>query len=101
MRFQFSLATLLVCMTVLAVVCAASLALLVFEWLPSELAKTTKLTNGDTLGVFYRLRRAPNNIDVAWRMALWDTPAIAATLAALWSIRRLKSRRHTGAPLQS
>jgi hypothetical protein len=57
------------------------------------------LPNGATLTVFYRLTRPPNYVDVACRMALWGTPAISATLTVLWSIRRLKSRRHTEPPV--
>ena len=35
---------------------------------------------------------------VATRLALWGLPSIAATLGVLWTIRRLKSCRHTEPP---
>jgi hypothetical protein len=102
MKLQFSLATLLVCMTVLAVVCAASIALPVSEWQPSPASvrgRAAMMPDGATLTVFYRLTRPPNGADVAWRMALWGIPAVAATLGVPWTIRRLKSRRHTEPPV--
>ena len=53
MKLQFSLATLLVCMTVLAVVCAIAVAVPVFvEGQPSHLVSQTTLPSGRTVSKF-------------------------------------------------
>jgi hypothetical protein len=100
MRFQFSLATLLICTTVLAVVCTVAASMPVYE---------------KTLGTFISVmdqdgRRAreelslleshpPTGRNIAWRLA-WSAPlAIAATLGTLRLLRRQKSRRHTEPPV--
>jgi hypothetical protein len=77
MKPQFSLATLLVCLTVLAVVSAVA----------------SRRPVPDSRFPFKRLPNAP---EIALRFALWGTPAVAATLAVLWwAAPRLKSHRHT------
>ena len=102
MRFQFSLATLLVCMTVLAVVCALAVAVPVRQ---SFYFPDTENEGGPLpIGFFrqpiktieYIYPRPPTAIDISWRVAVWGTPAVAATLGTLWAIRRLKSRRENG-----
>jgi hypothetical protein len=95
MRFQFSLATLLVCMTVLAVVVAACTRL--------PVAETQRVQVGRGLDWGFisiaptwetrEVTRSPGASEAALRIA-WSGPlAVAATLATLWTIRRVKSRR--------
>jgi hypothetical protein len=97
MKLQFSLATLLVCMTVLAVVCAAAVSMPVREpllhW--DQLDAGTKIISTDPPGPSI-IERPPNFADTAIRLAIWGAPAIATTLSALWAIRLLKSRRKNG-----
>ncbi len=93
MKLQFSLATLLVCLTVLAVVCGVAAVLPVYF--------TTRVTNFSVpeAPTMTTDSRSPSATDIAWRLA-WAGPiAIAATLATLWTIRRLKSRRENGPPV--
>jgi hypothetical protein len=103
MKLQFSLATLLVCMTVLAVVCAVAIEMPVFvERQSSIFDLATTLPSGIRTAAFkdsYSFKRPPDGIDIAWRLALWGPSAIAATLGVLWAIRRLKSRRENGPPV--
>jgi hypothetical protein len=102
MIFQFSLATLLVCTTVLAVVSAVAVRLDVDEWTRGTVTET-HIINGTPINVtrtvsFGSIRR-PMASDVAWRLIWWGGPAIAATLAMLWLVRRMKSRRENGPPV--
>jgi hypothetical protein len=76
MKLQFSLATLLVCMTVLAADLAACKAIKV--------------------AVTYTECREPTGLEVAQRFA-WSAPLPLAATYCL--IRRLKSRHHTGPPV--
>ena len=94
MKLQFSLATLLVCVTVLAVVCADAIEMPVLVE-----RQSSSYVGGITLPSSFK--RPPDDIDIAWRMALWGPSSVAATLGVLWSIRRLKSRRHTEPPVGS
>jgi hypothetical protein len=93
MRFQFSLATLLVCITVLAVVAAISIKIPVSgrELIPDPVPFG--------LEVWFPFSRPPKLVDIALRMALWGPVAVTATLAVLWAIRRLKFRRENGPPV--
>ena len=88
MKLQFSLATLLVCMTVLAVVTAicAMKPIVVVEDKPIS-------------AVAEPIQRPPSLSETAGRMAAWGPLSMAVTLAALWAIRRLKSRRQNGPPV--
>ncbi len=94
MKLQFSLATLLVCMTALAVASYLSVRL--------EVLETMHFISSDTSvyeGHWEPIYRKPMAREIAWRMA-WAGPlAIAATLSLLWAIRRLKSRCHTEPPI--
>jgi hypothetical protein len=85
MKLQFSLATLLVCVTVLAVVCAMKPIVVVEDKPISAVAEPTQ--------------RPPFPSEIAGRMAAWRPLSIAITLGGLWIIRRLKSRRHTDPPV--
>jgi len=94
MKLQFSLTTLLVCMTVLAVVCAASIAIPMREvvqgpvyLIPKPVYESTEIT------------RSPTVAETVRRIAIWSPAAIAGTLAGLCIVRRLKSRRHTEPPV--
>ena len=98
MKLQFSLATLLVGVTVLAVICAVAVAVHVHEIL--QLAGPYQYGVNPPYQLYkFEFDRAPHIAEIAWRMFVWGTPSVAATLAVLWSIRRLKSRRHTEPPV--
>ena len=101
MKLPFSLATLLVCVTVLAVVCAFAVTSPVYEKANGRMLPPGFESGGTTMDNFVEIsfwRRPPNNAEIARRFVLWGTPAIAVTLALLWAIRRLKLRRHTEPP---
>jgi hypothetical protein len=104
MKLQFSLATLLVCMTVLAVVCAVAAVLPVYEETLGTPAITVEnLPDGSTRTIErqdYSESHRPTTFNISTRVTLWGTPALAGTLTALWAIRRLKSRRHTEPPVR-
>jgi hypothetical protein len=96
MKFQFSLATLLVCTTVLAVVCAFAVSV------PVRLRHWDQRVAN--LGAKYHpsdqsVERSPTPEDIGIRLTTWGPLAIVATLAILWAIRRLKSRCHTELPV--
>lgn len=109
MKLQFSLVTLLVCMTVLAVVAAFCKALPVKVPAHTEnIAITSEISRqltqrgiraayGQTVPALYPAESHPVKVnEFAWRLA-WAAPlSIAGTLAVLWLIRRLKSRRENG-----
>jgi hypothetical protein len=98
MKLQFSLATLLVCMTVLSGVCAAAVALPVRE---AAIVATDVSCSGPrppqlTIMV---MSRQPTTSEIAIRIA-WVAPlTLAATFGGLWTIRRLKFRRENGPPV--
>jgi hypothetical protein len=104
MKLQFSLATLLVCMTVLAIVLEVSIREPVYEF--ESIQPDVRLVSGK----HYPPRFVPHPLatfwvhdpgigDVLFRVA-WAGPiAIAVTLGALWAVRRLKSRRHFEPPV--
>ena len=101
MKLQFSLATLLVCVTVLAVVCALAVALPVNERTISKTPGRSLAPDG--LPVTYEMihyRHKPTPWEVTARTALWGSPAIVLTLGLAWAIRRLKSRRENVPPVE-
>jgi len=92
-KLQFSLATLLVCITVLAVVCAACVQVSVQDW---EFRRIS-----DHRAVLYpsaevdqdgkkAFDRPPQVDEIARRLALWGPASIAATLGVLWIEPRLQ-----------
>jgi len=82
MKLQFSLATLLVCTTVLAVVCAIAMRIGVYE---ADLSKAVRLS--PTVSRYPYLYRPPNATEIATRLA-WSAPlAILLTLGVPWAIR--------------
>jgi ABC-type Fe3+ transport system permease subunit len=93
MKLQFSLATLLVCVTVLAVVTAIS------TTIPVHQIVHTYATDEWSMQLSGEFDRQPFVSEITFRVA-WGGPlAVAATLAILWAIRRLKSRRENGPPV--
>ena len=93
MKLQFSLATLLIGLTVLAVVCAVSVEIPVRQIIFLDFAGAGGV--GRAEHVHYE---PPTASEFALRLA-WAGPlSIAATLTVLQAIRRLKSRRHTEPP---
>jgi hypothetical protein len=101
MKLQFSLATLLVCMTVLAVVIAIAVAMPVYQvessYDASEMRGGTPVLVRRTIA--YEVRK-PTAEDIILRL-MWAAPSsIAATLGVRWAIRRLKSRRHIEPPVR-
>ena len=95
MKLQFSLATLLVCTALIAVATTASLRVPVSRIISQheDSAKPAIIRS-----IVYEIQ-APGAVDVAWRLA-WSIPSailLATTLS--WTIRRLKSRRHTEPPV--
>ena len=87
MGLQFSLATLLICMTVLAVACRRH-------------PKVGRWINLLSARSWIKHRREPPNVrEVFWRMAYWEPQILVATLAGLWIVRRLKSRREIEPPV--
>jgi hypothetical protein len=100
MKLQFSLATLLICMTVLAVVCAVAAILPVYEETLGEPVVTAETLPDGAEHITeiqdYSESHRPTVTNIAMRVALWGTPTLAATLAALGLARRLKSRRENG-----
>ena len=100
MKLQFSLATLLVCVTVLAVVCAIAAFVPVHESRVYGM-RASLSPNGIATITFIDaefLNRSPTELEIVCRNLIWGPPSIAGILAVLWSIRRLKSRRHTEPP---
>src|SRR5262245_30179473 len=82
MRLQFSLATLLVCITVLAVVCAVCVKVTVRDFGPTHIG-----TYGAQM--YNVIDRPPTASEIAQRLALWGPASIAATLGVLWIGRRV------------
>ena len=88
MKLQFSLATLLVCVTVLAVVCSIAGRIKVHQ---PAVTRSIVVSGSNISGTFRPARdRPPITSEVAERVALWGIPSIATTLAILWLIRRLR-----------
>ncbi len=90
MKLQFSLTTLLVYMTVLAVVCAASVAIPIRAVVQGPVFLIPKPVYEST-----EISRSPTVAETLRRIAIWSPAAIAGTLAGMWLVRRVKSRRHT------
>jgi hypothetical protein len=102
MKLQFSLATLLVCMTVLAVACAVAVSVPVYEKSFVRISGSYPNFGGGSATAFETVdtdRHPPTAKPVVRRLS-WSAPlALTVTLGVLWIIRRLKSRRHTGPPV--
>jgi hypothetical protein len=97
MKLQISLVTLLVCMTVLAVVLALCTTIMV----PAPKFETVIFESGrsKTVPVQGLSPHRPNFSDVCQR-AEWAAPlSLFVTATTILAIRRLKSRRHTEPPV--
>jgi hypothetical protein len=88
MRFQFSLATLLICVTVLAVVAGISIAVPVRD-LPDPNVMPG-ISQADSV---VELPRRPSPVEVLERVLTWGIPALAATLGVLWIVRWRRAGR--------
>jgi hypothetical protein len=103
MKLQFSLATLLVCVTMFAAVCAFAIHYPVVDIaiddgpfgdpLPAG-AKIISVAKNHTT-----FERPPNVREIALRFVKWGTAAVVVMLGTPWLIRRQKSRRHTEPPV--
>jgi hypothetical protein len=95
MKLQFSLATIFVCVAVMAVVLTYCVSKPVVEPAPYSDSPFDK-------GIFnlYDSARNPTLGEVLLRFCCYAPPSLAATLAIFWGIRRLKSRRHTEPPVR-
>jgi hypothetical protein len=98
MKLQFSLATMLVCVTVLAVVCVLAIRLKVHQ---PEMPTGVYSLSGQSAEelVIPANDHSPAPSEAAKRLALWGPLSVAATLGALWAIRRVKSHRENGPPV--
>jgi hypothetical protein len=91
MKLQFSLATLLVCMTVLAVVAAICALVKVHQDAVIDENHVGQTATFDEVSP--EIIRLPNGTEFASRIFLWGPISVAVPLTALWTIRRLKSGR--------
>jgi hypothetical protein len=104
MKLQFSLATLLVCTAIVAVACMICVNVAVHD--VEITRRNIVLTMLDRAGTqipyfiddIIEFTRPPTTKELALRLA-WVAPlSIAATLVALWAVRRRNSRRGNGPP---
>jgi hypothetical protein len=99
MKLQFSLATLLVCMTLLAVVCGLAAIIPVHEPFPPVLRKNYA---GKLIVIWEGegyLSRRPVANEITWRIATWGSESVTAALIVLGVVSTLKSRRENGPPV--
>ena len=100
MKLQFSLATLLVFMTVLAVVCSLAVEIDIAEtriiFIAGSMIRPADTWEHQRCEIIHR---SPTALETIERIFMWGIPSIAATLGILSTIRRLKSRRHTEQPV--
>jgi uncharacterized membrane protein len=86
LKLQFSLATLLVCVTVMAVVCGVCLQIPVMKPHHFTIAGQPMYLLTDS-GEY--ANQPPTTSEIVQRLAIWVPTSIAATLAVQWSIGRL------------
>ena len=91
-----SLATLLVCVTVLGVVCALAAVVPIYERVPYGYGSYTR--DPANLPTIDRIR-LPSASERVRRIGFWVPASAIIMLGALWAVRRLKSRRHTEPPV--
>ena len=98
MKLQFSLATLLVCTTVLEVVAGLCASVKVRQDAVISVNHVGQTAFYDEVSP--EIIRLPNETEFARRLA-WAAPlSIAGTLAVLWVVSRLKSRREIEPPIE-
>ena len=90
MKLQFSLATLLGCMTVFSIVAAVC----VNNSVPVYNYNRANMSDSELVGW-----RPPNGWETMQRLTTWEPPIVLATFGLLYAIRRLRSRRHTEPPV--
>jgi hypothetical protein len=97
MKPRFSLATLLVITTVLAIVAALCATINVQS---EPMMGVGVNSSAGLIGTFILDPHAPDLRELALRL-LWSWPlAIFMSLSALWIVRRLKSRRYAEPPIE-
>ena len=96
MKLQFSLATLLVCVTVLGLVCALAAVVPVYERVPYGYGSYTR--DSANLPTIDRIR-LPSASERVRRIGFWVPASAIIMLGVLWTIRRLKSRRENKPPV--
>src|SRR4051812_23261673 len=89
MRIQFSMLTMLLCMTAFAAVCAIAVKLPVDEQIRIAVEQVTPNTG---YPVYETLRHPPAVQTIAWRLALWAPLANSTTLATVWMLRKRAQR---------
>jgi hypothetical protein len=94
MKFQFSLSTLLICITMLALVCALCVKIRVEKEFDLELKSEHVVITHHLM----KYRAPPDGSDIARRLALWGPLAVAGTLACLWGIRKSRSHLNQNPP---
>src|SRR5262249_30243724 len=102
MKLQFSLATLLVCITVQAVVAAICAQIRVTD--TSEIIRQLRLAPSGTRFTQFDVpielvRRPPTIGEIALRLGFWGPVSAVATLSVVWIVRRLR-RRTCPSPLR-
>ena len=93
MKLQFTLASTLITIAVLAIVLSYCINIPIIKpttYMDSRYGSVHELHN---------IARNPTSKEIWWRFVRSGPPAFATTLAVLWAIRRLKSRRHTELPI--
>src|SRR5262245_62964329 len=96
MKLQFSLATLLVCITVLAVVCGLAISITVEK--KAQWPSRSKLEWGAVSGYYYGpaievvYQEKPTATQITHRLALWGPVSLVATLGVPWIGRRVMTQ---------
>jgi hypothetical protein len=93
MKFQFSLATLLICMAVLGGVAALCSKILVRDPIYTITTPDPVHKGHYHIDTFYPFAHAPTTQQLAIRFALWGPVALLVTLMVLWIVRWFRPRR--------
>ncbi len=95
MKLQFSLATILICIAVLAVVCAICVQIPVTEEFDAPPLPGAPQSSHPAFSIIDE--RPPTLLETGQRLAIWWPSSIAAIFTARWAVGRLKFRRENGA----
>ena len=98
MKLQFSLATLLVCVTAFAVVAALCNTIKVHHDGIYKIPENVAIY-GEDFEIIQPCDLPPKRHEVTRRMAIWEPVGVATSLAAIWAFHRVKSRRENGPPV--